>query len=174
VPQPGWLDPGKLIDAAEHLAGPNTGPGRPRHAFLRRAVSTSYYALFHALCVESACALLADCSDTERLAIARAVGHQPLKDCCGWIAGRQGGTPREARAIVDTLKQSQFVGISDTFCDLQEARHRADYDHTARFSKATTLAHIAEARRAIADLEVAGARDRQGFATLAAFRSRLQ
>ena len=50
-----------LIDAARLLAG-QTGQmaprGRPRQAMLKRAISTAYYAMFHALCHSNANALI--------------------------------------------------------------------------------------------------------------------
>jgi hypothetical protein len=58
--------------------------------------------------------------------------------------------------------------MAASFCDLQEARHLADYDHLTPFSKATALAHIADARTAIAALDKATERQRQGFFALLA------
>ena len=45
------------IEAAKLLAGSSSSvsaSGRPRQAMLRRAVSTTYYATFHALCQSNA------------------------------------------------------------------------------------------------------------------------
>ena len=47
-----------LIDVARNLAGviddTPSAPGRPRQMDLRRAVSSAYYAMFHALCRSNA------------------------------------------------------------------------------------------------------------------------
>ena len=45
------MNPNALIRIARYLASTGTGvnAGRPNQADLRRAVSTTYYALFHAL-----------------------------------------------------------------------------------------------------------------------------
>ena len=45
------------MEAARLLAGSSassSASGRPRQAMLRRAVSTAYYAMFHALCQSNA------------------------------------------------------------------------------------------------------------------------
>lgn len=39
----------ELLDLADHLAGRGRGPGKPRTIYLRRAISTGYYAFFSML-----------------------------------------------------------------------------------------------------------------------------
>lgn len=173
MPQLRWIDPNKLIHAAQDLAAHHSGPGRPKHTLLRRSVSTAYYALYHHLCLEGARVLLPQANQAMQLAFVRGFGHAEIKDCCGWIAGRKGGVSPPVKPIVALLGQSPFVAVSDTFWDLQEARHQADYDHLAAFSKASALASVADARRAMADVSAAAADVRQAFFVLVAMRARL-
>ena len=56
-----------LIDAARILAGDSATRqmrGRPRQAMLKRAVSTVYYAMFHALCLSNANRVPVYCAET--------------------------------------------------------------------------------------------------------------
>ena len=47
------VNPGHLLDQSDELIG-NPRGGAPRQADLRRAISNSYYALFHAILCEAA------------------------------------------------------------------------------------------------------------------------
>jgi hypothetical protein len=136
-------------------------------------VSAAYYGLFHTLSLAVVAGLLPEGTAEQRHELARTYGHQDIKHCCAWIAGRQGGVVRPVRPLVDQLKQTPFVAISDAFCDLQEARHRADYDHLATFSKPTAVAHIEDAEKAVRDLSTASAKDLQAFVALVTVRARL-
>lgn len=166
------IDPAKLIEIAEVLAEHRTGAGRPRTVWLRRAVSSAYYALFHCLTLEAGKCLIPNGSATQQLSMTRAFGHREVKDCCGWIAGRATCSRPAVLPLVKALTSTPLVGVADSFCDLQEARHRADYDHLASFSKAVAVAHIEDARSAIADVAAAAEPDRQGFFSLLALRTR--
>lgn len=166
------IDPGKLIEHAEGVLASNA-TGRPRAVWLRRAVSSAYYALFHAICLEGARTLLPHGSQQQQLVIARAFGHREVKDCCSWIAGRQGGIHQRVRPVVDDLKNSPLVGLASAFCDLQEARHRADYDHMSPFTKAAVAGHIEDARKAMGDLDRSTDHYRHAFYTLLALKCRL-
>lgn len=174
MPRPVAIDPAKLVDAADALIDHHAGKGgRPRSVWLRRAVSTAYYALFHAISLEAAAHLLPSGRTHDQLAMARAFGHREIKTCCEWIAGRRGGIQRPVLPIVQTLKRGSVVDVADSFCDLQEARHRADYDHLATFGKAASSAHVLDARRSIARLSAASPQEREALFSLLALRSRM-
>lgn len=172
--RPVAIDPAKLVDAADALVDHHIGrAGRPRAVYLRRAVSTAYYGLYHCVCLEAARTLIPSAPPTQQMFLARAFGHREVKTCCEWIAGRRGGTHRYVVPLVRALKQSEFVDVADSFCDLQEARHQADYDHLASFSKATANSLVAEARFAIAAIESASADEREAFFALLAIRAKM-
>jgi len=117
--------------------------------------------------------LLPEGSDTQQLWVARAFGHREIKDSCSWVAGREGGIRRQVKPIVDYLKSGPLVSVSDAFCDLQEARHRADYDHLAPFTKATVVAHIEDAGRAMTEMTGADPGHRHAFVTLLSLKCKM-
>lgn len=167
------IDPSKLIEAAEELAHHKTGAGRPRPVWLRRAVSTAYYGLFHCICLEAVRHMLPSGREEQQLLMARTFGHAEIKECCMWIDGRQGCSRRGVQRLVRELKSASIVSVAGSFCDLQEARHQADYDHLAVFSKAATIAHIADARRSIGQVISAPPDERAAFFSLLALRAKL-
>ncbi|MBS1881625.1 MAG: hypothetical protein JSS97_01560 [Actinobacteria bacterium] len=96
-----------------------------------------------------------------------------MKFVCGQIAEREGvGVNKYVRPIVDHLKSTPLADVAASFCDLQEARHRADYDHTAIFSKAAVAAHINDARKAIGTIESSDEDDLRELAALLALSAR--
>lgn len=94
-----------------------------------------------------------------------------MKEMCEWIARRRGQPPQHARPLVQALAGTDIAKVAAAFCDLQEARHRADYDHLAAFSKAAVLGHVQDAERAIAKLDAAPAAQREVFFSLVALRT---
>lgn len=140
-----------LLVTARHLA--KARPSKPRQADLRRAVSTAYYAVFHALARECADRLVgtnsASRSQEAWTQAYRALEHGFEKQRCE-RASRQGfPTP--------------ITQFADAFATLQEERHRADYDPTASYTRAEALVHVATAERAIRDLRTGSKPDRTAF-----------
>ena len=131
-----------LFDAARMLAGdPNTGTvprlGRPRQAMLRRAISTAYYAVFHALCQSNADMLVGDAaagSNAELWARTyRSSDHRPARDRLASY------TSAGAPALSNFAKM---------FGDLQGQRHDADYNPRRMFSRSQVIAIIDQAEAA--------------------------
>ena len=172
MPQSVPIDPDKWLAHARELIE-QLGAGRPKTTLLRRAVSTAYYGLFHTLNLGVAADLLPAGTADQRHEIARTFGHQEIKQCCAWIAGRQTTPSQPVVLLVKQLKNSPLVAVSDAFCDLQEARHQADYDHRAAMSKPTVVALVDDAERAARDFGAVAAPDRQAFAAMVAIRARL-
>jgi uncharacterized protein (UPF0332 family) len=174
LPQAIPIDPLKLTEAGRAFANQSGSKGRPRPIWLRRSVSSAYYALFHRLCRDAAAHLLPKGTPQEQLQLARAFGHRDMKAVCAQIAGREGGTHQHVRPLVDRLKQTGIADVARSFCDLQEARHRADYDHLSAFSKAVALAHVDDAEKAMQILDRARKRDRDTLFSLLAIGARLR
>jgi uncharacterized protein (UPF0332 family) len=112
-------------------------PRKPKQASLRRAVSTAYYALFHMLISES----VANWRIANlRSELARAFDHGTMK------------------AASDRLLQFRFPGekppvaalkfMAKTFGELQQNRHKADYDNTKFWMKTEALDLVRSAERA--------------------------
>ncbi len=141
-----------------------TAPSHPEtdQAAFARAVSTAYYALFHALARAAADNLVGP-AGTERSSPAwrqtyRALDHGAAKTAC--IQADKLGFPRE------------IVACADTFVLLQQRRHDADYDPTFTTTRADAIAIIADAETAIDKLTRATQKDRTAFAILLLLRRR--
>ncbi|MGH6719850.1 MAG: hypothetical protein ACREER_11070 [Alphaproteobacteria bacterium] len=130
-------------------------PRRPKQAELRRAISTAYYALFHAMARDAADLLIGTKrgrSEEAWTQVYRALQHGPAKEACQ--RARKLGFPAAIRAC------------ADAFVELQQARHEADYDPNQRFARAAAQARINSAEQAIHDLARAPRTDRKAFAVL--------
>ena len=155
-----------LIGAAETLANVS-GTRRPKQANLRRAISTAYYALFHALCNNCANCFVGKGPDYPRAAwrrAYRALQHGFAKEACNYEkAARQRILERFPVEIQDFAYQ---------FYSMQLKRHSADYDPYITFEKSGVTTDIAAAKKAIIDFEAAPLSDRRAFATLVLFQDR--
>ena len=140
----------QLLDAADLLARANTG--RPVQAFLKRAVSTAYYAAFDALASECANTLVSN--DARRMTRAWAQVYRALDRSAARTAcqqSRQRGFPQE-------------IGIfADAFMQLQEARHEADYNPMSKFTRSEVMALIELSEAGIYSLRRAEAAHRRAF-----------
>jgi hypothetical protein len=165
--------PWKLIEAAEDFAKHNGGKGRPRPIWLRRAVSTAYYALYHCLARAVAEHVLPNGSGEDQLRMTRLFRHNGFKGTCAQIAGRKGGKSNEhLDPLSARLRASPLLYVASTFYDLQEARHKADYDYLESFSKQETIALIGDAKTALDTLESVMPSEREAFLALLAMSVR--
>lgn len=141
----------ELLGTARRLA--KAGPGKPRQSDLKRAISTAYYALFHALAKE--------CAD-------RLVGTGPGRPDKAWRQAYRALNHGDAKNACKQLRNLEFpaelVQVGDDFQTLQVIRHDADYDPSRRVSRDGALAAIASAERGIASLRSAAVKDRVAFA----------
>jgi len=143
------IRPEWLLRLANQLLG--QGPGQPRNADLRRAVSTAYYALFHRITVDTAQHLPGGTDEEPRRA-ARYVTHTSVHQVCGWISGET--PPRHLTALVDRLRSSHDVAyVAASYSKLHDEREAADYDHLANFTRPGTRAVVRQAQRSVALLE---------------------
>ena len=147
------MEPLDLIATARDLAGTPGGP-LPRQTNLRRAVSTTYYALFH--CLANNCADMlagADASNRDELAWEQA--YRSLEH--GTAARR-----------CDSQGMARFPGeikfLAAKFVDMKAKRESADYAAELDLAQAEVISDINEAETAIVRFLQAPARDRRGFA----------
>ncbi len=156
------MDPQDLIRIARELAeSPSaTESTGIRQTYLCRAISTAYYALFHALAHS--------CADT--------------------LAGRNRAHPswgQAYRALEHNLARRQcekvsnipeygpgVVRFADKFVVAQGLRHTADYDPSATFSQLQALTLIDEIENAIAEFNSIDQDQRRAFAIHVLFRTR--
>lgn len=127
-------------------------PKRPKQASLRRAISSSYYALFHLL-VDQSCRFVVSGNSVERRALreqlARSYDHGAMKNASRTFAGA-GLNPWLA---VGTPPPAELVRVAESFVVLQEQRHEADYNVGRSFTRNETLALIAQAEDAFKSRE---------------------
>ena len=145
------MEPEHLLQLAAALVEIN--PRRPRRADLCRAVSTTYYALFH--CLAHTCA--------DRLAgRAGTVGNRPM-----WRRVYRSPEHRQARARCEHMPSSfpdEVRQFGRTFAMQQGKRHLADYDPDYRVGKSEATADIHRARTAIDRFLATPASVRRDFA----------
>jgi uncharacterized protein (UPF0332 family) len=122
--------PDHLLEQARLLA--NLEKNRPRQASLRRAVSTAYYALFHLL---TTAAVHNWKTARQRALLARAFEHRRMHEACKKTNGKQflNSKPSSVR---------ELRSIANTFMQLQQHRHTADYDNSKRWTRTEVLTHI--------------------------------
>jgi hypothetical protein len=131
-----------------------------RKASMRRAVSSAYYAVFHALCFVCAGQLVGWSKANDLLEpVYRMLDHGSIKNRL---------TGKEAAAMAPAILE-----IGSRFKDLQEARHEADYRTPAlEVSHDRTLRQIAKAREVIDLLEALLPEDRLKLAILLVTKAR--
>ena len=148
-----------LIEAARALT--ESGRGRPTQARLRRAVSTAYYAMFHALAASAADLFVGRRRNPAWHRAYRALEHGRARSAC-----RQGRTAREF--------PEQVRDFAEAFVELQRVRQEADYAlDTGTYRKSDVLGYVASAELAIRRFEQADAKARRNFAAHVLFRQRM-
>jgi uncharacterized protein (UPF0332 family) len=155
----GNLSPRDLIKTARDLV--ESTDGKPRQSNLNRVTSTAYYAMFHTL-ARSAADLLIGGPGSKRsaeawLRVYRALEHGTAKNAC-LNGGRISLLPK---------KIQDFAGM---FVTMQEKRHKADYDPSAKAKKSQVSTDIDLVEAAIEDFESVPAKDRRAFVALVILR----
>lgn len=95
----------------------------------RRSISTLYYGLFHRLCAEAAVLFRSGGPELE-MKVRRAFDHRTMKDVCEAYV-RAGRAHRFEGKLAWQLKpepRREIGAVAAAFVELQQARHRADYD----------------------------------------------
>lgn len=125
-----------LLEPASYLAA--CEPNRPKQASLRRAISAAYYSVFH-LVIDDATRYLVS-GARMRSAIARSFDHQAMRsaaEALGAVARKPGSTHWFRPHLNDPISPDLTV-VCDTLVELQEQRHKADYDVGVTFTRLQT------------------------------------
>ncbi len=153
-----------LIDAARILAGDSgtqQRQGRPRQAMLKRAISTAYYAMFHALCNNNANVVAGLSTDAQTrdswTRTYRSLDHGPARE-----------RMTQGSGVMEPAVQ-QFA---TTFAQLQRQRRLADYDPHSKYSRRQVINIIDAAETATEHLMSAAPAVRRPLATLVLLRER--
>src|SRR5436309_216645 len=112
-----------LLDQAEMLA--KLDKRKPKQANLRRAVSAAYYSVFHLLLEEGSKQFVAD--ENLRCLISRSFSHGDMKAAAIPFSTGRALPVYVANAFPGSIPV-EIKRIAQTFIDLQQARHEADYD----------------------------------------------
>lgn len=150
-----------LIASSRALVAPIPPASQPTEEALRRAISTAYYAIFHALATSNA-----DCI----------VGtpHDPLSRHA-WdrvYRGLEHGIARVQLREGRHLFSPDTGRFADTFVRLQEVRQRADYDHAQTFDVVLANTWIDRAEEAIRGFMQASIEERTAVAVQSLIRRR--
>ena len=129
-----------LLALAGHLAQPTQTD--PEQAWLRRSISTAYYALFHLL-VQGAAQRWTG-SSAARLGLERTFRHDQMKEVCRVIStGSWKGWSTPQLSVPQELRD-----IAKSFMGLQEARHQADYNNEKHWTVTEVSAKLADSQGA--------------------------
>lgn len=139
-----------LLDIADDLAVKDPNPSQEH---LRRAVSTIYYAMFHALCKLCADSLVGpeNAKTPAWKNVYRALDHRVAKQKCEEVRNR---------GLFGTV----IKDFATSFCQLQPKRHKADYDPHAKISREELLVDLMVAGFCINRLRYVQRRRRREFA----------
>lgn len=146
------INPQHLLGRAQEALP--QAPGAPRQAVLRRGVSDAYCALFHHLTDAVARQALAGIPASTVQPYRRTLAHADLKFVSNAIVSPKAKiapTVLASHARADASVRS----VAQAFVDLQEERHRADYDHADVFDARRLADAIASAASAITDIDQA-------------------
>lgn len=167
------LEPLHLLEQAERLLSPPEGDDRARLTDRCRAVSATYYAVFHAGLIAAADLFAGEGErGTPLYSLAyRSVDHAKMKSLC-----------REVIQRIPSSKYRQYVPISgwgphivdyaESFVTLNDQRMLADYDPAHILLGSEVEGYIRIARSAIQRLQTANDESRRAFLTLLLFPPR--
>ncbi len=144
----------KLADGHLAVARRLAMTRRPTQSEIRRSISSSYYAVFHALARTCANSL-----------VGRTPSQRPNK---AWVEVYRGLNHGVCKKACEQANKVAFPvciqGFADAFQQLQEHRHRADYDPNIRFTKAEAETWYEISRLSIVSLRSANNVDKKAFA----------
>lgn len=143
----------KLADGHLAVAKRLATTRRPSQSEIRRSISSAYYAVFHALARTCANSL-----------VGRTPSQRPNKAWVEVYRGLNHGVCKKACEQASTVGFPDCIHeFADAFQQLQEHRHKADYDPNTRFSKADGETWYEIARLSVASLRSASNVDKKAF-----------
>ena len=166
------LNPDHLLDQADRLAR-SPPAGAPRQADLRRAMSSAYYAIFHAILAETSDEFVGRTQrDTPRYALVyRSIDHRSVRNLCEDIA-KPTLPAKYSPYVPRTGFGSDLVALATAVVDLQEKRHLADYHPGFRVRASDAVLAVATGRTVLRRFRSANRTQRRAFVSLLAFSPR--
>lgn len=160
------LNPDHLFEQADRLVvAPPAGP--PRQVDLRRAISSAYYGVFHFALTELADEFVGRTKRGTRLyeLVYRSVDHSAFRSLCDELA-KSSPRPKYLPYLPANGIGTNIQSFAAAASDLQQKRHRADYDPTPRFKQSDAQLVITAARRSVSRFSRASPERRKAFLTL--------
>lgn len=166
------LSPEHLFEQADRLIAPPAA-GPPRQVDLRRAISSAYYGIFHAMLAAAADQFVGVTkrSTSQYGLVYRSIDHRSLQNLC-----------EEAKKPNLSLKYRSYVpsngfgpnitAFALAALELREKRHAADFDPMIRIRSSDAKLAVNTARAALARFEKASATRRRAFLSLLLFPPR--
>ena len=148
------LDPTALIDSADHAVN-NAPPGGPSREAIHRAISTAYYAVFHAINASNA--------DVRHGVPTNAATVQAWTDTYRQMS--HGFATRSLRRNLFNLTHDARL-LANHFINLKTARETADYDPNRVLTVGDANFWIGEARAALIALQAMTVAERQTFSNI--------
>ena len=142
-----------LLEQARHLVSRERR--KPKQASLRRAISSSYYALFHTLIEEAARLVLpANQSSGARSRVGRTFGHAEMKKVSQAFATPSAKPSSAIEKLVAAAPPipTDMITVANAFIELQEARHEADYNTARHYTRQEARTFVQTADAAIQSL----------------------
>ena len=159
------MDPDDLIEIARHLTAESVAGdrGRPRQAWLRRAVSAAYYALFHAM-ARSCADMVAGATPASRSHAAwrqvyRSLEHGHARNQC------------KNKTVMEKFPEG-IQSFGRAFVEMQRQRHSADYDPDPKLLRTDVKQLIDKTAKAITEFNKTTPADRKAFAIYVLLRTR--
>ncbi|MGH9519139.1 MAG: hypothetical protein ACRD2D_05790, partial [Terriglobales bacterium] len=147
--------PEQLLELAEDLLH-RRNAGAPRQVVLRRASSTAYYALFHAICLAAA-NRFGQWGQPSWELVYRSVDHSAVRKQC------------QAAAAEDGNPLAEFAR---TVAELQGLRHKSDYDPLFKLSRSQCERAVATAKAALGMWNGAGIEAQRALLARISFKQR--
>ena len=131
---------------------------KPKQANVRRAASTAYYSLSHFISAKVAKSLVGSANDSAEIRawLSRALEHGTMSKVCKFFGDQKPSKDpkRETEfqrfsAKLKIASDPNLETIALTFVDLQQLRHRADYDLSEPITRAEAKKVAKEARNAL-------------------------
>src|SRR6266702_6792920 len=142
------LNPDHLFEQATKLIAIQVGP--PRQVDIRRAISASYYAMFHATITAAVDQFIGVTNrDASRYGLVyRSVSHAWLRDLCKEVQKPTLSNKFKPHAPSNGFGPN-ITAFAAAVVELQEKRHAADYDVMIRMNKSDAILAISAAKAAL-------------------------
>lgn len=180
------LNPDHLLDQADRLIKPAAG-GAPRHIDLRRAISSAYYAIFHAIVTQATDDFVGRRQRHTPMyeLVYRSIEHRAIKRICEAVVNQAKNKQQKKNAKQEPNLPKWYVrnqpkggfgadleGMAAAVIELYEKRQVADYDPLFNVSVSDATLAVDTGRIALGKFRTASRAARKSFVSLIVFPPR--